>query len=40
MAKKKTWWDYNKEHVAKKLINEWKVDKKQVKIDLPLLKEF
>ena len=27
MAKNKTWWDYNKEHVAKKLISEWKVDK-------------
>ena len=25
MAKKKTWWDKNKEYVAKKLINEWKI---------------
>ena len=28
MAKKKTWWDINKEYVAKKLIAEWKVDQK------------
>lgn len=27
VSKKKTWWDNNKEYVAKKLINEWKVDK-------------
>ena len=27
MAKKKTWWDNNKEYVAKKLITEWKVNK-------------
>ena len=28
MAKKKTWWDNNKEYVAKKLITEWKIDQK------------
>jgi len=28
MAKQKTWWDKNKQHVAKKLITEWKIDQK------------
>ena len=27
MVKQKNWWNENKEYVAKKLINEWKVDK-------------